>query len=73
MKQVLSAREFEVLELIARGCKNREIAQDLNIQEVTVPFHIGKILKKLGVKNRTQAACLAIQNNWIQSKPKTIV
>ena len=73
MKQVLSAREFEVLEYIARGCKNREIAQNLDIQEVTVRYHIGKILKKLGVKNRTEAACLAVQNDWIKPKPKTIV
>jgi DNA-binding NarL/FixJ family response regulator len=73
MEQALSARKFEVLEYIARGCKNREIVQNLDIQEVTVRYHIGKILKKLGVKNRTQAACLAVQNNWIQSIPKTIV
>lgn len=74
--EILSAREFEVLELVAKGCKNREIALMLEIQEVTVRFHIGKILKKLGVKNRTEAACLAIRNDWIRDeheKPKTIV
>lgn len=69
----LTDREFEVLELIAGGCKNAEIAFALDIQEVTVRFHVGKIVKKLGVKNRTEAACLAIQNDWIKLKSKTIV
>ncbi len=73
---LLSDREFEVLELIAHGCKNREIALALGIQEVTVRFHVKNIVKKLGAKNRTDAACLAIQNGWIRDKrekPKTIV
>ena len=73
---LLSDREFEVLELFAHGCKNREIALALGIQEVTVRFHVKNIVKKLGAKNRTDAACLAIQNAWIRDKrekPKTIV
>ena len=49
-EQALSDREFEVLELIARGCQNREIAQALEIEERTVRFHVGNILDKLGVK-----------------------
>ena len=73
---LLSDREFEVLELIAHGCKNREIAQTLDIQEVTARFHVKNIVKKLGAKNRTDAACLAIRNDWIRDereKLKTIV
>lgn len=66
--EILTAREFEVLQLISRGCKNREIALALKIQEVTVRFDIGKILKKLSVKNRTEAACLAVRNDWIKDK-----
>ena len=76
MKEILSAREFEVLELIAHGCKDREIALALGIQDATVRFHVKNIVKKLGAKNRTDAACFAIQNGWIRDKhekPKTIV
>ena len=62
----LSTREFEVLELIAHGRKNREISQALDIEEVTVRFHIGNIFKKLKVKNRTQAGCYAVKIGWIK-------
>ena len=48
-QDVLSTREFEVLELVARGCKNREIALALDIEECTVRFHVGNIFDKLGV------------------------
>ena len=63
--EALSDREFEVLELLARGCKNREIAKALEIEECTVRFHVGNILKKLSVKNRTEAVCYAFRNGWI--------
>lgn len=53
IEQVLSARDCEVLELIAQGCKNRQIAQALEIEEATVRFHVGNILDKPEVKNRT--------------------
>jgi DNA-binding NarL/FixJ family response regulator len=68
MKQAFSAREFEVLELIARGCKNREIARFLTIKERTIRFHIENILDKLGVKNRTEAACVALKMGWIDNE-----
>ena len=64
-QEILSVREFEVLELIARGCKNGEIALALEIQERTVRFHVENILGKLSVKNRTEAACHAFRNGWI--------
>lgn len=62
---ILSNREFEVLQLIDGGCKNREIAAALRIKERTVRFHVENILFKLGVKNRTEAACFAIQVGWL--------
>lgn len=65
---LLSAREFQVLELVTRGRKNCEIALALEIQEVTVRFHVKNIVKKLGAKNRTDAACLAIRKGWIQDQ-----
>ena len=65
-EETLSARESEVLQLLARGCKNREIAQTLQIEEVTVRFHVGNILDKLSVKNRTEAVCHAFRQGWIK-------
>jgi NarL family two-component system response regulator LiaR len=65
IEEKLSVREFEVLGLIARGCKNRQIALALEIEERTVRFHIENILDKLGVNNRTEAACYAFRNGWI--------
>ena len=62
---LLSAREFEVLEHIARGYKNREIAAALAIQEVTVRFHVGNIFDKLGVKNRAEAVGYAFRHKLI--------
>jgi DNA-binding NarL/FixJ family response regulator len=64
-KASLSYREFEVLELVARGCKNREIALALLIEERRVRFHVGNILDKLSVKNRTEAAWHAFRNGWL--------
>ena len=65
MEQILSTRECAVLELIARSCKNREIALALEIEEVTVRFHIRKIFNKLGVRSRIEVVCYAFRNGWI--------
>lgn len=65
MEQPLSVRECEVLELLTRGCKNREIALALAIEERTVRFHVGNILNKLNVKNRTEAVYYAFKRGWI--------
>jgi two-component system, NarL family, response regulator LiaR len=62
----LSAREREVLQLIARGCGNRQIAQQLGIGEQTVKTHVSSILTKLDLKDRVQAAIFAIR---MQDKP----
>lgn len=55
----LSAREVEVLRLIAKGASNREIAEHLVISEGTVKTHISNILSRLGLRDRTQAAIYA--------------
>lgn len=57
--QVLSRREVEVLELIAQKKKNREIAEVLFLSERTVKNHVGAILKKLHLNDRTEARLLA--------------
>ncbi|NBM20350.1 LuxR C-terminal-related transcriptional regulator [Streptomyces sp. GC420] len=56
---VLGARELEVLGHLARGRRNRDIAQELHISESTVKFHVANILDKLGVGSRGEAAALA--------------
>lgn len=62
---LLSAREVEVLELIARGLANKQIAWRLNIAEATAKNHVKNVLGKLGVQDRTQAATVAIQRGII--------
>jgi DNA-binding NarL/FixJ family response regulator len=57
----LSPREKEVLNLIANGANNREIAQELYISEKTVKNHVTSILSKLNLRDRTQAALLSNQ------------
>jgi DNA-binding CsgD family transcriptional regulator/tetratricopeptide (TPR) repeat protein len=55
----LTAREAEVLDLLARGCTNREIAATLVISVKTAGIHVSHILRKLGVPNRQEAAAIA--------------
>ncbi|MEW6131103.1 MAG: response regulator transcription factor [Acidobacteriota bacterium] len=61
----LSARELEVLKLIARGKSNKMIAADLGVAEGTIKIHINNILSKLGVNDRTQATTYALQHGII--------
>ena len=62
----LSAREIEVLEYIARGNSNKEIARALKISDQTVKNHITSILRKLAVNDRTQAVVYALRHGWIK-------
>jgi DNA-binding NarL/FixJ family response regulator len=65
----LSAREREVLALLARGYTNREIAEQLTITPHTVKVHVEHILSKLEVSDRTQAAVRAIELGYITADP----
>lgn len=60
---LLTARELELLKMIASGKKNLEIATNLNISERTVKNHLSHVFDKLKVADRTQAAVFAIRNN----------
>jgi len=57
----ITPHEREVLDLIARGYSNKRIALELAISEKTVKAHVGRLLAKLGVADRTQAALLAVR------------
>jgi len=57
---MLTAREQDVLKMIATGCENREIARALNIEEKTVKNHINSIYSKLHITNRQQAVLFAL-------------
>jgi DNA-binding NarL/FixJ family response regulator len=61
----LTRREREVLALIARGRSNKRIALELEISEKTVKTHVGHVLEKLGVADRTQAALLAVRDGLV--------
>ncbi len=61
----LTRREREVLELIVRGRSNKRIAFELGIAEKTVKAHVGHVLAKLGVTDRTQAALLAVREGLV--------
>ncbi|MBZ4644858.1 MAG: hypothetical protein PWR27_270 [Petroclostridium sp.] len=62
-QNLLTQREIEVLELIAEGMLNKEIAAKLYISEKTVKNHVSNIFKKLNVSDRTQAAIYAFKHN----------
>ncbi|MFQ6058036.1 MAG: response regulator [Anaerolineae bacterium] len=65
LPEELTARELEVLCLIARGRSNREIAQELVISEKTVKTHVSNILSKLHLADRTQAAIYALKEGLV--------
>jgi DNA-binding NarL/FixJ family response regulator len=59
---LLTGREMDVLRCLARGMSNKEIGADLFISEKTVKTHVGSILDKLGLADRTQAALYAVKH-----------
>jgi DNA-binding NarL/FixJ family response regulator len=61
----LTARERDVLTLIARGLPNKAIAQRLSLSEKTVKAHVSAILRKLDVTDRTQAALRAVRERLV--------
>jgi two-component system, NarL family, response regulator LiaR len=67
-RERLTAREREVLELVARGLSNKRIARELELSEKTVKTHVGHVLSKLGVTDRTQAALYAVRTGLVQQR-----
>jgi DNA-binding NarL/FixJ family response regulator len=61
----LTARELDVIRLLAQGRTNQEIASTFVVSERTVKFHVSSILRKLGASNRTEAVALAAQSGII--------
>jgi DNA-binding NarL/FixJ family response regulator len=62
----LTPREEEVLQVLAQGLQNKEIAAQLYITERTVKFHVSAILAKLGAGNRTEAVAIAAQRGLVR-------
>jgi DNA-binding NarL/FixJ family response regulator len=65
-RTALSGREIEVLELVARGGSNKELARELHLSEATVKSHLIHIFEKLGVTDRTAAVTVAIEKGILR-------
>lgn len=65
----LTPREREVLELVAQGATNAEIADQLGVSENTIKFHMKNILQKLHVRNRAEVVAYALRSGMIQLPP----
>lgn len=65
LPEALTAREVEVLRLVAEGLSNKEIASRLNLSEHTVKFHVASIMGKLGAASRTEAVMLGIRHGIV--------
>lgn len=59
LKELLTARELQVLSCLTRGLANKEIAREIDLQEVTIKLHVKTLCRKLDAKNRTHAAMIA--------------
>ena len=66
--ETLTERETEVLQLLARGKANKQIATSLHVTEKTVKAHVSSILAKLGVQSRTQAALYAVRAGLVSMR-----
>lgn len=66
----LSAREIEVLDCVAQGLSNKDIAEELFVTEQTVKNHMTSVLRKLDVNDRVQAVLFAVKNGWMEIGPQ---
>lgn len=64
--ELLTSKEKEVLQMVAKGESNKQIADKMFVKEVTVKTHLNSIFKKLKVANRTQAVLIAMQTDLIK-------
>ncbi len=69
LRSNLTARENEILEMLARGLTNKQIGRELQISENTVRNHVNSVIAKLEVSDRTEAATVAMQRGIIQIDP----
>ncbi|MBX6350486.1 MAG: response regulator transcription factor [Clostridia bacterium] len=65
-REILSEREWEILQLLVQGKGNREIGRELFISEKTVKNHATSLFRKLGVQGRAQAVIEAIRRDWVR-------
>lgn len=65
---VLTRRELEILRLVAQGLSNKEIAATLSLQEATIRSHVGHILDKLTLTNRSQLVLYAVRKGLVQTQ-----
>ncbi len=66
LQKALSAREVEVLSLVARGASNKEIARSMHLSEATIKSHLLHLFEKLGVSDRTAAVTVALERGLLR-------